>query len=565
MDKSIFKNPVEFLKTIQPLRNPDEIKVLCEELADMHGQGRVSPVTVTKNLSAYSKLIKEVPADELIEGKNAYIQIKRDGSLWKRHLYFKYTGIDSADYAKVNAVRTDKKIDRLKNQTELPVVKYFATTLDLLKSANAWELATGLIAASGRRPTEILVSGNFTKPLEVSEEFKIGYTVKFSGQAKKKGKEVEDYLIPVLVPTDYFLHCFKRFKKMPEAIDIKNYVAKLEQQGKTLEEIRRDIEDKKGKTLRRVCSRNFDYFGEETDVTNSVLRGAYALLVCERDKPKKINHVFYLSNILGHFNESEKNLTNLLTTLNYDRFYLEGTVPYPEVQFQTTATSGVKVMSLRAYESEVNELNQLRTELGKANQPDVIKEVLDGYRQREIDRKMNEILKKDLAEKERVLTEKVIEVKQLKEALQKSEKSAQKVEGDLTLPELKPFQKVEGMTNIELWNTSTKGCSEEKLSRSYQAITAYNDTVATEAGNRLAITNQALRALSGVNGFQVGEWIKAHADEVISHNSKYEMQNSKDPRKVETYYNKRHGEANVKSLLKYISDKFLDGVYQPKS
>ncbi len=42
------------------------------------------------------------------------------------------------------------------------------------------------------------------------------------------------------------------------------------------------------------------------------------------------------------------------------------------------------------------------------------------------------------------------------------------------------------------------------------------------SGNgRETITNQALRELSRVNGLLVGEWIKTHADEVISHNSKH--------------------------------------------
>jgi hypothetical protein len=33
--------------------------------------------------------------------------------------------------------------------------------------------------------------------------------------------------------------------------------------------------------------------------------------------------------------------------------------------------------------------------------------------------------------------------------------------------------------------------------------------------DRLAVTNQALRELSGVNGLLVGDWMKAHEDEVI--------------------------------------------------
>jgi hypothetical protein len=38
-----------------------------------------------------------------------------------------------------------------------------------------------------------------------------------------------------------------------------------------------------------------------------------------------------------------------------------------------------------------------------------------------------------------------------------------------------------------------------------------------------------LRELPGVNSLLVGDWIKAHADKVISHNSKYGMQNAKNP------------------------------------
>jgi len=91
--------------------------------------------------------------------------------------------------------------------------------------------------------------------------------------------------------------------------------------------------------------------------------------------------------------------------------------------------------------------------------------------------------------------------------------------------------------------------SEDKIRRSFNAIALYNDTVATGDDDRLAITNQALRELSGVNGLLVGDWIKAHASEVISHNSKYGMQNAKDPSKTETYYNKRHGAEKITEIL----------------
>ncbi len=70
---------------------------------------------------------------------------------------------------------------------------------------------------------------------------------------------------------------------------------------------------------------------------------------------------------------------------------------------------------------------------------------------------------------------------------------------------------------------------------------------------------QALRELSGVNDLIVGDRIKAHADEVISHNIKYGMQNAKDPNKTETYYNKRHGADKITKILSLVNEQCLDG------
>ncbi len=117
----------------------------------------------------------------------------------------------------------------------------------------------------------------------------------------------------------------------------------------------------------------------------------------------------------------------------------------------------------------------------------------------------------------------------------------------------------EGKSNAELWASKIKGASEEKIRRSFNAIALYNDTVAIGDDDRLALTNQALRELSGVNGLLVGDWIKAHADEVITHNSKYGMQNAKDSTKVETYYNKRHGSEKITKILNLVNEQFLDG------
>ncbi len=84
----------------------------------------------------------------------------------------------------------------------------------------------------------------------------------------------------------------------------------------------------------------------------------------------------------------------------------------------------------------------------------------------------------------------------------------------------------------------------------------------------LAITNQALRELSGVNGLLVGDWMKIHEDEVISHNSKHGMLSldaSGQPKRnksgtVENYYNKRHGSEKITKILNSVNEQCLDGM-----
>ncbi|MBG1266327.1 protelomerase family protein [Nostoc sp. WHI] len=111
-------------------------------------------------------------------------------------------------------------------------------------------------------------------------------------------------------------------------------------------------------------------------------------------------------------------------------------------------------------------------------------------------------------------------------------------------------------TDAEVWESKTALAALEKIRRSYQAICSYNDTVATGDGDRLAITNQALRELSGCNGLLVRDWIQQHKDEVISHNSKFGMENKKDPSNPASYANKGK---DTDQILLVINEEFLSG------
>jgi hypothetical protein len=261
--------------------------------------------------------------------------------------------------------------------------------------------------------------------------------------------------------------------------------------------------------------------------------------------------------------------------LGYADYFSAKPVPFPP------APEKEKVMQVRVTDQDYETIKQLQKDWELPNQQSVVSRLIEsGQKLAELAKQLLEAkskinqLEKEKAEMSQVQEQSqqiVVTRSELEEMIEQmvSQKVSQALAsitaGDTQAKTVsKPPKQQEavdwsGMSNADLWTTKVKGASDEKIRRSYEAICTYNDTVATGDNDRLAITNQALRELSGVNGLLVGDWIKAHADEVISHNSKYGMQNAKDPSKTETYYNKRHGSEKITKILNSVNERFLDG------
>jgi hypothetical protein len=272
-------------------------------------------------------------------------------------------------------------------------------------------------------------------------------------------------------------------------------------------------------------------------------------------------------------------LQGVATSLGYADYFTTKPVPFP------TAPEKEKVHQVRTTEDDFETIKQLQQDWKLPNQQSVVTRLIESQQKlAELGKQLLEAkaqinqLQKEKEEMSQVETQQItvtpseleamigrmIEDK-LQQALSNFSVTQQVNQANQSKPTTqvpaKPQEVIDwaGMSNPSLWTTKVKGAAEEKVRRSYEAICLYNDTVATGDDDRLAITNQALRELSGVNGLVVGDWIKAHADELISHNSKYGMQNSKDPSKTETYYNKRHGAEKITKILSLVNESFLDG------
>ena len=293
--------------------------------------------------------------------------------------------------------------------------------------------------------------------------------------------------------------------------------------------------------------------------------------------------MLHYASLLGHFvkeNPTDADMRAIVTSLGYADYYVSKPVPFP------LAPEKEKITQVRATDEDSETIKQLQTLWKLPNQQSVVRRLIERHHKNvelgkqllEYKTKVNQLENQLKEEREKMsqaqpqqltvtaseleaMIERIVTDK-VQQALSNLPVTQQVNQAKpITQAIAKPQEAIDwaGMSNADLWITKVKGASEEKIRRSYEAICLYNDTLATGDDDRLALTNQALRELSGVNGLLVGDWIKAHADEVISHNSKYGMQNAKDPSKTETYYNKRHGAEKITKILSLVNEQFLEG------
>ncbi|MGI8501143.1 MAG: protelomerase family protein [Hassallia sp.] len=494
--------PQEYYDKIKDLRNPDNIKTVCEALTTELFNETDKPKTKLNKLSAYNKLITTIPNEDLIEGENAYIQTRSDGSYWKRHLHFKFSGIADTNFNGKGGINTKTVVlDRLENQQEIPVTEYLETTVKLLQSKDPHELAVGLIAASGRRPIEILARGSFTLEENLPAYLKSGYFVQFRGQAKKREydtpeDERTEYRIGVLVPAKSFIQAFERFRAMPEAKELTEFLKTESEKGTDPEKINATIDDRRGNSLRRVVQRNFLSLPKrqkDTELNPKALRAVYVALITERDCPKNINRLLWASRAVGHFVDSSKisdrDLIHLVTTLGYSDYYIDSPVPFtPEIMITTTVQSTPATeennddtimkkarKSVSVSPDAYSKIKELQTEWGLDNQQSVIDKLLE------------------MIDKPKIVA---------------SEKRA------------KPERDLEKLDDTELKKLRGEDAINEKIQRAFDAITNYNNNQPSN-NERWYIGNQTIRQLSGCNGLAVSAWIKNHQTSVNDHNNKY--------------------------------------------
>jgi hypothetical protein len=584
MSKALQEQINQLFEETKDLKSLEEIKPHCDrfnEWINTHTNYSTKSLGTVLSRSGFYKKFKSI---QLEQGKNAQAIAKHDENgnpkgHELRHYVVLLCGLADADWKQRN--ETTRVIDRIGNDQELDPDTYLEVTGQLLESSDPHELAVGLIAATGRRPHEILARAKFA-PIEGE-----AYQVQFEGQGKKRGDKPV-FPIATLYPAEYVIKCLSKLRREQSTKALLKEVAN--EFPNDLAAQNQAIDSRRNGSLNRVVRSSFGDKGDKTPILAfrhgeeqdncKALRAAYGALATERDCQRSVgSKMLHYARLLGHFVKEEptdRELQNVATSLGYADYFTSSPVPFP------TAPEKEKVMQVRVTDEDFETIKQLQKDWEAPNQQSVVSRLIESQQKLvelakqllEAKNKINQLEQEkaqmsqveaqvvtvNMADLEAMIGRMVEE--KLSIALSNLPVAQQASESKPTAQaSAKQVEAIDwsGMSNGELWTTKVKGASEEKVRRSYEAIALYNDTVATGDDDRLAITNQALRELSGVNGLLVGEWIKSHADEVISHNSKYGMQNSKDPQRLDTYYNKRHGSEKITKILNSVNEQFLDG------
>lgn len=513
------ETPKVFFDRVSVLTDIEQVKVACEQLIEALGTEHLKPKSKANKLAGYRKLFKELtPTTETIHLFFDY-KPSEDKPAIKRHVFDKFTGLADMDWATSSDPTSEKPqvTDAISEALEeenkvFSLDRYIDAVTKLLNSSDCWEMGVGLMAVSGRRPSEIVMFGEFAQPDSVPTYItNPAYAVHVRGFAKKRGKN-PDSVVPSLIPCDEFLEVFKNFRNHADLKPYRESFQNLQSIGYDKSDSWNRIEDSIGGKLRSVTDTYFDFLPRIDDGQNRkniLLRACATKIITLRDRPKVTSkaRLTYAGIIAGHIIPEFKPDGSIKfdgkvnsSTLNYDDYDPDTlNIPLLNNVVKTQIKDSEEMAKIAHLEAKISELN---SELEAKNQL----------------------------------------IEELQARLSSNKKAPSEPLGELSMIEPSRLFKVRG-----------KGTPKEKLNRAFQAIKDYNND---NPESRVILTNGLLRQLTGCNGQDVSPWMSEHNDEIVSHFSNFQEMLKSDG-SLNMFYNRTRHRNEIEGIVENIKNKYL--------
>src|ERR687886_183295 len=275
-----------FLAKLDTCNNQEEIEHCCqEEKADF--ESKFEPLnTRAAYMTQYRNAIIEWQKSLDLTEANSYPQKVKEGII-RQHFALLYMNYPNDMHEERTESTKQKKDEQRRNLTPINCVdEYLAAIEKLLDSPDYRELTVGLIAATGRRISEILSTASFT---QVGQ-----FEVEFEGQLKAKGK-TGAYPAFTIVESAKVVDGILKLRRMAEIKEMKNWNLA-------------EIDSGKNNTINRYVKQHFGELIQppqgEKELSSKNLRAAYAAIAIYLFCPGNHSESLFIKERLGHASDA---------------------------------------------------------------------------------------------------------------------------------------------------------------------------------------------------------------------------------------------------------------------
>jgi len=526
----------EFLEGLEGLSGKEAIQSYCiakkaeyeQEIKDRSGErleteNRINSGvgwmnSASTNMSQIRNAIKAWQDYKAEKGEmpesDTYPQTTKEGII-QQHLSLLFMNYPREFHIARQEPTKDRKNEQRSNLEPITCIDEYQATIDkLLQSTDYRELTAGLIAATGRRPSEILVTAEFK---QINQ-----FEVEFTGQIKNRGEDRASYDTYTLVESYKVLDALARLRRIPEIAELKE---------DTLAEVDSGKNNKMNSKVKEFFSDLLKPPMGEIELSAKNLRASYAAIAIYLFCPWEKSTNQFITEKLGHIGDG--------SATNYEDYQVcdkegrpltrgawiarlneeitkstEGNIISMELRLSEAAKNTIDNIDFLPFADSVSRIDELirLARIGKRfEEGELLKEVLIVQSEPHVKTSEPQIAESEIAESEIAVRERKV-------------------------------KDVSELTNTELLGSNIPYSGLEKIRRAVDAIKIYNERQ-TDAKFQWAINTKSLKDLTGSRTEAVQNYLNATEGRLNVYDYNLEKGYS---------YQHNRGKGSIKDFIKLV-------------
>ena len=499
-----------FLAKLSNVPDAHTVEHFCIEEKSWFEQQYKNDNTRAAHMTKYRKAIASMASDRSFPDSVMYEQETANGTI-RQHIALKWMNYGSEFHQQRQAPTQAKAKAQRRQRVAFEPQPVIDAAVAALSSASSstWEVAAAIILLTGRRPTEILKSGDFT---QVS-----AYQLEFSGQLKRRSNETATFPIYCLERSHRLIDAFTRFRRIAS-------VRELQAAENTA------VDSRLNATVNRAVRTVFpeDILPAplgESQLSAKNLRAAYVNIAYHLFGNPETSIGSFAEDFLGHQNAG--------SAASYEDYYCVGGKGQPLAIGLLKDELQAKPKKPRARKRTTVHVDGLLKErfeaYGEGTHKEKMAQLLDAAERNErLERQLHSVEQRLKLAKEHIA---LLQQKQSAKTKESDRNTAESVKSVKPIKSVKSVKSSDSpterlrqrpqapahtpipddwteMSNGELNGSQIPGSADEKVRRSIEALYEYNE--GRSHSEQWSITPTVVQKLSGSNANRVKEYLERH-------------------------------------------------------